>query len=270
MSICGILHSNSLTVHTHQPTYPTSMKTRAITLAFGRHAHAGQGKPDIDRNLSERGITQGREMGRILKRHVPHFDVVLASPATRTRQTAQLTLEAFPGNPANPVALPILYPIGNTALDTMFDGNEELEIPALQYSPLRRYRDMHTESGRFQALENWGRAALTELMPHYRKLDQTRDVALLCVQHAICNPMLAFTLLEMIDHTGQFGKQKDAVLDCNMGEGDILLITITMDFEETDPADHTITAISVKHHANPLSDRPVPPVIVEAVAVTTT
>lgn len=59
-----------------------------MDLLLWRHAEAVDGSPDHERALSERGERQARSMARWLTRHGPAGLRVLASPATRTLQTA--------------------------------------------------------------------------------------------------------------------------------------------------------------------------------------
>ena len=59
-----------------------------MDLLLWRHAEAVDGSPDHERALSARGEEQARRMARWLARHGPEGLRVLASPATRTRQTA--------------------------------------------------------------------------------------------------------------------------------------------------------------------------------------
>ena len=59
-----------------------------MDLLLWRHAEAVAGSPDHERVLSTRGEEQARRMARWLSRHGPEGLRVLASPATRTCQTA--------------------------------------------------------------------------------------------------------------------------------------------------------------------------------------
>ncbi len=63
-------------------------------LILWRHAEAVDGYPDHARTLTPRGEQQARHMARWMKRFLPVPYRVLASPATRTLQTAHaLTVE---------------------------------------------------------------------------------------------------------------------------------------------------------------------------------
>lgn len=66
-------------------------------LVLIRHAHAephGPGQPDGDRELSEIGRKEAAEAGAWLKSHAHPPDLVLCSPARRTRDTLQEVMKA--------------------------------------------------------------------------------------------------------------------------------------------------------------------------------
>ena len=62
-----------------------------------RHGDAedGEGKPDAERELTEKGERQSRAAGRALKELGVRLDVCLTSPKVRARQTAELACEAL-------------------------------------------------------------------------------------------------------------------------------------------------------------------------------
>jgi phosphohistidine phosphatase len=62
-----------------------------------RHGDAedGAGKPDAERELTEKGERQSRQAGRALKRLGVELDVCLSSPKVRARATAELACEAL-------------------------------------------------------------------------------------------------------------------------------------------------------------------------------
>ncbi len=66
----------------------------ARTLVLIRHAKTTKHHPDGDhaRELAERGIVDGRELGRWLEQEGLLADLVLVSTATRTRQTTEQLL----------------------------------------------------------------------------------------------------------------------------------------------------------------------------------
>jgi phosphohistidine phosphatase len=53
-------------------------------------AEAGDGKPDADRDLTEKGERQSRDAGRALKTLGLQLDVCLTSPKVRAKRTAEL------------------------------------------------------------------------------------------------------------------------------------------------------------------------------------
>jgi phosphohistidine phosphatase len=62
-----------------------------------RHGDAedGSGKPDAERELTEKGERQSRNAGKALKALGVKLDVCLASPKVRARRTAELACEAL-------------------------------------------------------------------------------------------------------------------------------------------------------------------------------
>jgi phosphohistidine phosphatase len=60
-----------------------------------RHGDAedGEGKPDAERDLTEKGQRQARDAGRALKALGVKLDVCLTSPKVRARRTAELACE---------------------------------------------------------------------------------------------------------------------------------------------------------------------------------
>lgn len=58
-------------------------------------AEAGEGKPDAERELTEKGERQSREAGAALKRLGVELDICLSSPKVRARATAELACEAL-------------------------------------------------------------------------------------------------------------------------------------------------------------------------------
>ncbi|MBS0243078.1 MAG: histidine phosphatase family protein [Proteobacteria bacterium] len=82
------------------------------TLSLLRHAKALRDLPgiqDFDRPLAPRGIEAAPMIGRHMREQGYRPDLVLCSPALRTRQTAALVLEAL-GPPAPPLTFePAIY-----------------------------------------------------------------------------------------------------------------------------------------------------------------
>ena len=66
-----------------------------MDLILWRHADAEDGTPDAERTLTPRGEKQAKRVAEWLKAHLPGDYVVLASPARRTRQTAQALTKKF-------------------------------------------------------------------------------------------------------------------------------------------------------------------------------
>ncbi|HMN80445.1 MAG TPA: histidine phosphatase family protein [Burkholderiaceae bacterium] len=66
-----------------------------MNLGLWRHAEAADGAPDLERELTTRGRKQAARVGDWLRSHLPHGFEVIASPAVRTRQTAEALIPAF-------------------------------------------------------------------------------------------------------------------------------------------------------------------------------
>lgn len=66
-----------------------------MDLLLWRHAEAVDGIPDHSRELTDRGHKQARHMAAWLEKHRPKRLRVLASPSTRTRQTASAFTDSF-------------------------------------------------------------------------------------------------------------------------------------------------------------------------------
>ncbi|MDX6606886.1 MAG: phosphohistidine phosphatase [Solirubrobacterales bacterium] len=58
-------------------------------------AEAGEGKPDAERDLTEKGERQSRDAGKALKELGVQLGVCLTSPKVRARRTAELACEAL-------------------------------------------------------------------------------------------------------------------------------------------------------------------------------
>jgi phosphohistidine phosphatase len=65
----------------------------SMNLILWRHAEAEDAEPDLSRRLTPRGRKQAARVAHWLRENLPERFVVLASPATRTRETAD-ALEA--------------------------------------------------------------------------------------------------------------------------------------------------------------------------------
>jgi phosphohistidine phosphatase len=66
-----------------------SLDPPGMELILWRHAEAEDGLPDAARELTRRGRRQAAHMAAWLRPRLPRKTLVIASPATRTRQTAE-------------------------------------------------------------------------------------------------------------------------------------------------------------------------------------
>ena len=66
---------------------------RVIWILRHGDAEDGAGKPDADRDLTEKGERQSRDAGKALKELGVQIDVCLTSPKVRARRTAELACE---------------------------------------------------------------------------------------------------------------------------------------------------------------------------------
>lgn len=71
------------------------MRDQTMDLLLWRHAEAVDGTPDERRELTLRGHRQARQVAGWLNHHRPKELRVLASPTTRTRQTAKAFRDDF-------------------------------------------------------------------------------------------------------------------------------------------------------------------------------
>jgi len=72
-------------------------ENRVKTLLLLRHAkssHADEGLKDFDRPLKQRGIEDAGLIGDFIRKRKIEPDLVVVSPAERTRQTADITLKS--------------------------------------------------------------------------------------------------------------------------------------------------------------------------------
>lgn len=60
-----------------------------MDLILWRHAEAEEGTPDLTRRLTKRGLKDAQCVANWLAPHLPQNTRILASPALRTRQTAE-------------------------------------------------------------------------------------------------------------------------------------------------------------------------------------
>jgi phosphohistidine phosphatase len=66
-----------------------------MDLILWRHAEAEDGVPDLDRELTPRGIKQAEKVAAFLRQHLPKDTRILVSPAKRTLQTAAALTDHF-------------------------------------------------------------------------------------------------------------------------------------------------------------------------------
>ena len=72
---------------------------RITLLRHGKAEEPSHSTADFDRALSSRGVSSARKMGLFLKEQRMLPDLILASPAQRTRQTYELATESWPDIP---------------------------------------------------------------------------------------------------------------------------------------------------------------------------
>jgi len=95
-----------------------------MDLILWRHAEAEDGAPDLDRELTPRGIKQAEKIAAFLQQHLPKDTRILVSPAARTRQTVAALTDHYtlaptiaPGASAQAVLQAARWPdAGDTAL----------------------------------------------------------------------------------------------------------------------------------------------------------
>lgn len=68
---------------------------RLLVLRHGKTELASESGRDFDRELVSRGRRNSADMGALIRDHMPKPDMVLASPAMRTRQTAEWVLSTL-------------------------------------------------------------------------------------------------------------------------------------------------------------------------------
>lgn len=71
------------------------------TIVLARHAKSDwtQGLPDRERPLNHRGTADAPMMGKLLAAYGFQPDIVLSSPATRAKTTAQMVVQQLPSPP---------------------------------------------------------------------------------------------------------------------------------------------------------------------------
>jgi phosphohistidine phosphatase len=111
---------------------PAAQGPRALlVMRHGKSDWTQDGMEDFDRPLSRRGLDDARRMGRFLARAGLKPDVLIASPAARTRRTARILARRAKGRP--PIIWePSLYGAEADAYVTVLKGLEEsVSVPLL-------------------------------------------------------------------------------------------------------------------------------------------
>ena len=66
-----------------------------MDLILWRHAEAEDGVPDLDRELTPRGVKQAEKVAALLHQYLPSDTRILVSPAKRTQQTIAALTDHF-------------------------------------------------------------------------------------------------------------------------------------------------------------------------------
>ena len=90
---------------------------RLLVLRHGKTEIVSKSGEDFDRELVSRGIRNSTDMGALLRRHMPRPEMVMVSPAKRTRQTAHHVLSTLAPD-IEPVIDDRIY---NASGDTLFE-----------------------------------------------------------------------------------------------------------------------------------------------------
>ena len=93
-----------------------------------RHAKSDWGTPscpDFERTLNQRGLRNAPEMGAFMKTQASTPDLVVASPATRARQTAELVCQSM-GYPVGRISYePRIYEASPQALLEVIEAQSD-------------------------------------------------------------------------------------------------------------------------------------------------
>jgi broad specificity phosphatase PhoE len=111
---------------TQQPLHP-----EAVVYVF-RHGHAAPAENgiDFDRVLSEKGVAQAKQLGKILSSLGVVFDQVVCSAAPRAQETAKIAAEQFTllkRNWYNGVGRELYSPASDEDFAAMFRTSDEIE-----------------------------------------------------------------------------------------------------------------------------------------------
>ena len=164
-----------------------------------RHANAISGEIDIERPISEIGKEQAAKMAKRLSG--VKFDFVFASPAKRALMTASIIA---PGKDIT--LIPELYPVGNEAMDKMFQE--------LKYSPLRAYQK-HVLGDTITAMHYSQWKGILQAMKSVKIMFGGKETILI-VSHAVT----ANIITNFFDHGS-------TSLDTSLGEAEALGINLS-------------------------------------------
>ena len=124
-----------------------------VNLVIMRHGEAEpHSSQDSQRQLTAKGRDEVTQMAIWVSQHYQAFDLVLCSPYVRTRQTADLMLNAQPAGVRLEI-LPELVPEGDSQqvqlyIDTLRENNKELRVLLVSHMPLVSFLvETFTKSG---------------------------------------------------------------------------------------------------------------------------
>lgn len=161
-----------------------------------RHGQAERGEKDFPRKLTEMGRAQVR--GRRVALGEPTFDLVIASPATRALETAEIIAGV---NLLSISLCDALYEPSNRSDCEVITGL----FAEIGYAPFRIYT--------VEAPYEFGRYTI-EVGAAIKKLIPPQASQILVVGHAV---LLNCLILSMI---GEDDRYADLVLDANLGEAE--------------------------------------------------
>ncbi len=97
--------------------------TRLTLLRHAKSVWDSQDQQDIDRTLNDRGRREATLMGLVCGERLPPPELVLVSPAFRTRETIELFFEAWRGAGPQILVAEDLYLAGIEDLRTLLEEN---------------------------------------------------------------------------------------------------------------------------------------------------
>lgn len=133
-----------------------------VNLVIMRHGDAEpHSSQDSQRQLTAKGRDEVSQMALWVSQHYQAFDLVLCSPYVRTRQTADLMLNAQPAGVRLEI-LPELVPEGDSHqvqlyIDALRENNKELRLLLVSHMPLVSFLvETFTKSGNTPIFETSG------------------------------------------------------------------------------------------------------------------